>query len=184
VDVHSDENMRATTTSQSLEQSKKADSMIDHVKDNDLRKLSFGLLSESIGTQFQNTAVKIAKSWLEEIKKKQNSQLTVERLIQYMETVQPNYRLIISLSKKKRAFIDRLFGMDTTLYILSDKNADNLYIISSNPTTANIFDYCTIYSDTLIDGCKYFGFMVHGENEVDDKEYIKITKGEWNAFGR
>ena len=156
--------------------------LADYVKIDDLLKLSYSLLCESAGTRFQKTAGKIAKSWMNELKRKRDSQMTVNRFLKYMETVQPNYMLIISLAQKKRRFINLLFNMDTTLYILSDNNADNVIAISKSPTTTNILDYCSIYSDTLIDGCDYFWFMVHGENEIDEKGYRKITKGEWDAF--
>jgi len=176
--------MAASEVSLASKQKSSSNLLVGHVRYSDLMKLSYDLLSESVGTRFQNTAGKIAKNWLGEIKRKQESQLTLEKFLNHMETIQPNYRLIVLLTREKRAFIDQLFGMDTTQHVLSTKSTNNLIVISKTPTTANVFEYSAIYSDALIAGCEYFDFMVHGENEVDEKEYTKITKDEWNAFGR
>ena len=172
----------AALKSGAIPRGSEAFSLVSRADYGDLLKLSVNLLRESVGTRFQNTAGEVAKSWLGEMKKKQNSQLTVERFLRHIETVQPNYRLILSLGSMKRVFVGKLFGVGTTLRVLSDMNAENLYVVSSSPTTDNILEYCGIYADALIDGCDYFGFMVHGEGELEESELKRIAKDDWYAF--
>ena len=87
------------------------------------------------------------------------------------------------ITSERREFISKLFSNETTLYVLSDENADDICVITSEPSTENIYEYCVDYSKILTAGLDSFEFMVHGVCEIEDSEFgIKITKDDWYAF--
>ena len=108
----------------------------------DFKRLSHTLLSESIDTNFHIMASYITTDWLFSLHKKQQYAANrIAKVSAFMQKGQPIYNFIKSLSSDKKSFIDKLFEVDTTLFVLSTNNADDICVISRNPTTENTYEY-------------------------------------------
>jgi len=158
---------------------------IPYAKLADYQNLAYNLLNEAQYTDFRHQAGTITLNWLRELRPNQNAAKNTKGLVALMENIPQPFKLMISLSSGKRAFMSKMFSMETTLCILSSDDAEDICIISKDPTTQNIYDYCAVYSDVLASGNDFFDFFVCGEQETDECRYnVKITKGDWNAINR
>jgi len=155
------------------------------VNKSDYEKLVLKLFRGAQDTEFRVQAQEITLDWREAIRSKRDAAQFSKKLVVIMDSFQPWGRFIASLAPKKSSFINRLFSIDTTLFILATDNADDICVISSDPSTKNIYEYHMLYSEVLGSESDFFDFFVCGEHEMEESQYYtKITKGDWHAFSR
>ena len=154
-------------------------SLLYFAKKSDYRILASTLINEAIGTGFHDQALTITTDWIANLRPRQDAARTAKEIVALFEKLQPRFRFILSLTPAKRLFIGELLFAETTTCVLSTTGADDVCVITKEPTTSNIYKYNLIYSKTLASSDDFFRFMVYGEEEVDDGQYnIKITKDE------
>lgn len=148
----------------------------------DYHNLAYSLIGAAVGTAQHEQVRLITENWMTEQKRKWINDRALEKLVKRLEKIRPMLWFILSISPDRASFISKLLVTPTTLYVLSDDNADDICVITSEPTTANIYEYCKLYTEVLVAGFDSYEFVVYGENEVDENHYcVKLTKEEWYA---
>ena len=158
--------------------------LISHANSSELISLINILLSKAVDTDFWAQASHTTMHWLALIRRRQQSaaNLTAE-IGALMRQLDPIFDFRHSLTPNRRAFIDDLLSIDTTLFVLSTDKADDICVVSSDPTTENVYKYSVLYSNVLISSGDFFDFFVCGKQEAEYRQYgIKIEKGVWDAF--
>jgi hypothetical protein len=126
-----------------------------------------------------------AADWVYNLRQKHNKNSSVKRTVSILNKYHLQIKFFLSIPPKMHTFIDRIFDMPLTLYITVDNHDGEICAVIKEPTSANIYEYCREYTNTLMDMDGYFPFMTHGVDEVNDRQYnIKITRDEWYAFSR
>jgi len=164
---------------------KEWESLYSCAKKNDYHNLAYSLIGAAIGSTHQNHVRMITKDWMDRLRIRRFSDTSLEEFALRLEKVRPHLRFMLSLTTNRVEFITKLFSNETTLYILSSENANDIRVITSDPSTENIYEYSKAYTDVLASGRDSFEFMVNGESEVDDMHYnVRIAKDEWHALSR
>jgi len=172
------------TSSGTLE--RKWDALIPYAQKSDYRELAYTLLEGALDTDFHDEARNRTIDWLSGLQAIRKAALYRKDRAALMENIPQPYKLMLSLLGSDRgAFIGKLFSVDTTLYVLSNDQADDICVVSKDPTAKNIYGYNAIYTDALSSGDGFFEFFVCREQKAQYKQHnIKITKGDWDAFNR
>jgi hypothetical protein len=156
---------------------------LDYANREDYRFLAEALLKKVAGTEMHEQLQSVATDWADSLKWRHNTETVVMAFSKYMRKLLPEFRFLLALDSVKRLLILRLLADENTSYILSNSVANDICVVTHDPSTENIRKYSEMYSKMLSLEVDYFDFMVFGEGEVDDSHYdIKITKEEWNAF--
>jgi|GEM_PF-5082794 len=132
----------------------------------------------------QTTANRMAANiWIERVRVRRNSNPIYDIVLKELKETRLHLTFIREAYKNREKFFSAIFEKKTTHCILSDRSGENICVITTNPTSDNIYEYCEIYTENLDAESDYFNFMVHGVGEISDSEYsIKIKKDDWDAI--